>query len=109
MLYVPFAIADALNVTVPLEPKHIGSASETEFVPPVTFGNALITNESVIVPGVIVVVQPEADVTTLDKLIVVVPAFVNAEDGIVNVPVPEAILTPVTKTPPADGLAPVNV
>ena len=107
MLYVPFAIADALNVTVPLEPKHIGSATATEFVPPATFGNALITNESVIVPGVIVVVQPEADVTTLDKLIVVVPAFVNAEDGIVNVPVPEATTTPLAVCVLA--FAPLNV
>ena len=106
-MYVPFAIAEALNVTVPLEPKHNGSVTATEFVPPVTFGNAVITNESVIVPGVIVVVQPEADATTLDKLIVVVPAFVNAEDGIVNVPVPEATTTPLAVCVLA--FAPLNV
>ena len=107
MLYVPFVNAEALNVTVPFDPKHNGSVTATELVALVTFGNALITNESVIVPGVIVVVQPETDATTLDKLIVVVPAFVNAEDGIVNVPVPEATTTPLAVCVLA--FAPLNV
>ena len=45
--YVPLVKAEALKVTVPADPKHIGSATETELVPPVIFGNALITNDSV--------------------------------------------------------------
>ena len=48
--YVPLVRAEALKVTVPDAPKQIGSATETEFVPPVMFGSALITKESVIVP-----------------------------------------------------------
>ena len=105
--YVPLVKDEALKVTVPAEPKQIGSATETELVPPVIFGSALITNESVTLPGVIVVVQPVAEVTTLDKLIVVVPALVRADAGMVKVPTPEVTTTPVAFC--ADVLAPLKL
>ena len=105
--YVPLVKAEALKVTVAVDPKQIGSATETELVPPVIFGSALITNESVTLPGVIVVVQPVAEVTTLDKLIVVVPALVRADAGMVKVPTPEVTTTPVAFC--AEVLAPLKL
>ena len=83
-----------MNVTTPLFPKQIGSATLTDCVPEVTSGKLVITNESVIVPDDTFVVHAVVEFSTTVISIVVVPALVRAEAGILNVAVPPLTTTP---------------
>ena len=104
--YVPFVRAEALKVTVPDAPKQIGSATETEFVPP-KFKLFDTTKASVTVPAVIVVEQDDAKFVTVEILIVVVPALVKADAGMLKVPTPPLTITGFAICPAT--FAPVNV